>query len=317
MRPELFRLFDVGAPAYLLALLFGFMLATAMGAFLTRAQGHDPDIFVDLGISMLIWGVVGARLLHVLADGYLMDYVHLCTDPAKVAWLIPKSECLSMRVDGLWDAATNACHPKERDCLRWANFTAGGLTFYGGLILATVRAYYKLCPTTIGFWGAADVASVGIPLGLAMGRLGCLLGGCCFGSVSSLPWGLSFPAWSDASRTHVKQGLLGAVSMPSLHVHPTQIYESLMSLAVAGWCLFVALPRKRFGGHAFVQFAALYAIGRFAIEFLRDDDRGGGLGLSTSQWVSVWLLLFAVVTYAFRSRSSLAAIVASKVEEQP
>lgn len=305
MKPEFFRVFEIAAPSYLIALLFGFMVATAMGALLTRAGGHDPDIFVDLGISMLIWGVVGARLLHVVADGFFMDYVHLCTDPSKVAWTIGKAECLSARVEGVWDVAAGVCHPKERDCLRWANFTAGGLTFYGGLILATGRAYFKLRRTSLGFWGAADVASVGIPLGLAMGRLGCLLGGCCFGSVSSVPWALRFPAWSDASRAHVKQGLLGAASMPSLHVHPTQIYESLMSLAVAGWCLFVAFPRKRFGGHAFVQFAGLYAVGRFVIEIWRDDDRGGGMGLSTSQWVSVWLLLFAFVTYLLRRRSVL------------
>ncbi len=317
MKPELFRLFDVGAPAYLLLLLFGFMLATAMGAFLTRAEGHDPDIFVDLGISMLIWGIVGARLLHVFADGFFMDYVHLCTDPSKVAWSISKAECVSTRVDGVWDLAANACHPKERDCLRWANFTAGGLTFYGGLILATIRAIYKLRPTTLGFWGAADVSSVGIPLGLALGRLGCLLGGCCFGSISDAPWALRFPGWSDASRMQAKQGLLSAASMPSLHVHPTQIYESLMSLTVAAWCLFVAFPRKRFAGHAFVQFAGLYAVGRFVIEIWRNDDRGGGLGLSTSQWVSVWLLLFAMTTYVIRRRTALVNASANAVIDLP
>lgn len=313
MRPELFRLFDVGAPAYLLALLFGFMMATAMGALLTRASGHDPDIFVDLGISMLIWGIIGARLLHVIADGYFMDYVHLCTDPSKVSWNISKAECLSTRVDGLWDAAAAACHPKERDCLRWANFTAGGLTFYGGFILAMARAVYKLRATTLGFWRTADIAAVGIPLGLALARLGCFLGGCCFGSRTDVAWAVSFPAWSDASRAHVKQGVLGVASLPSLPVHPTQIYESVASLLVAGWCLFVALPRKRFDGHVFVQFAALYAFARFTIEFWRDDDRGGGFGLSTSQWVSIWLLVFALVTYLYRRRSGLATHVAAEV----
>jgi len=134
MRPELFRVLDVGFPSYFVLLLSGFIFATTLGVLWARRIGEDPDVVVDLGIFTLLMGVVGARVLHVIADGYFWDYVHLCTDPARVVWKITKVDCLSASYDGAWDAAGNVCHPKEGDCFAWAKFWAGGLTYYGGFL---------------------------------------------------------------------------------------------------------------------------------------------------------------------------------------
>ena len=120
MRPELFRILDVAFPAYFLLLLAGFMFATAAGAVWARRIGKDPDVIVDLGLACLLMGVVGGRLLHVIADGYFWDYVHLCTDPARVSWHITREHCLHSSVNGLWDAAHGVCHPKEANCFAWA-----------------------------------------------------------------------------------------------------------------------------------------------------------------------------------------------------
>ena len=73
-------------------------------------------------------------------------------------------------------------------------------------------------------------------------------------------------------------------------VHPTQIYESAASLAIAALCLYVVHPRKRYDGQVFLVFVVLYAAARFVIEYFRDDDRGGLVGLSTSQWIGVALV---------------------------
>src|SRR3954465_13748028 len=132
MRPELFRLFDVGFPSYFVLLLPGFLFATARGILWARRIGQNPDVIVDLGIAMLLAGVAGGRILHVLADGYFWDYVHLCTDPLQVDVRVAHEECAT-RVAGVWDSAKNVCHP-GRDCLGWAKFWAGGLTYYGGFI---------------------------------------------------------------------------------------------------------------------------------------------------------------------------------------
>ena len=84
MRGELFTLFGIGFPSYFVLLLSGFLFATAAGVLWARRIGENPDVIVDLGLAMLLAGVAGARIMHVLADGYFWDYVHICTDPSKV-----------------------------------------------------------------------------------------------------------------------------------------------------------------------------------------------------------------------------------------
>ena len=70
MQGRLFTWFDIPFPSYFVLLLTGFVFATAAGAVWAKRIGQNPDVVVDLGIAMLLAGVAGARLLHVLADGY-------------------------------------------------------------------------------------------------------------------------------------------------------------------------------------------------------------------------------------------------------
>lgn len=304
MRPELFRFFDVGFPSYFVLLLTGFLFATALGTLWARRIGLNADVVVDLGLAMLLAGVAGARILHVLVDGYFWDYVHLCTDPARVDWPLDRAECLSSTYDGVWDAARGVCHPKASDCFAWAKFWAGGLTYYGGLIGASGAAVFLLTRDRFPFWKAADMAAFAIPMGLAFGRMGCLLAGCCFGAPTSLPWGLSFPPRSPASEAQAKEHLIESVRMWSVPVHPTQIYEAAASLAIAAACLFWVHPRKRYDGQVFAASLALYAVARFLVEILRRDARGGLLGLSTSQLIGVGLVVVATLVHRVRSSAT-------------
>ena len=300
MRPELFRLFDLGLPAYFSLLLTGFLFATALGVLWARRIGQNPDVIVDLGIAMLLAGVAGARILHVLADGYFWDYVHLCTDPSKVNWPLTKAECVPPNYDVRWDDALSLCHPLARDCFAWAKFWAGGLTYYGGFLGSLAAAWFLLERDRFPFWKAADMAGFAVPMGLAFGRMGCLLAGCCFGAETDLPWGLSFPPRSPASDAQFKSHVLSTATTWSRPVHPTQIYESAASLAIAAVCLFLVHPRKRYDGQVFVSFLALYAVARFVLEILRRDDRGGVAWLSTSQLIGVGLVVAAFVLHRAR-----------------
>jgi phosphatidylglycerol:prolipoprotein diacylglycerol transferase len=259
---------------------------------------------VDLGLGTLLAGIVGSRLLHVFADGYFMDYVHLCTDPSKVQWFVGKQQCLEQYA-GHWDMVRNVCRPVERDCLAWARFYAGGLTYYGGFIAASAAAFYMLRTDKFPFWKAADMAGMVIPVGIGFGRLGCLFAGCCFGSVSSGPWAMIFPSGSPASDAHYKEHLLPVSGLPSLPVHPTQLYESALALAIAAVLILRLHGRKRYDGHVFVAFVGSYAVGRFVLEFFRADDRGGLFGLSTSQWLGIVFLLVAVRVHQRLSKSVL------------
>lgn len=302
MRSQLFRLFDVGAPSYFVLLITGFLFATALGVLWAKRIGRNPDVVVDLGLGMLLAGVAGARLMHVLFDGYFWDYVHLCTDPSLVNWKLTKSECLSARYDGLWDAAREVCHPKKADCWAWAYFWSGGLTYYGGFIGASVVAWFLLKRDRFPFWKAADMAGFAVPTGLAFGRMGCLLAGCCFGVRSDGPLGLVFPGKSPASEAQFKLGELAHRNMPSLPVLPAQIAESAACLAIAAVCLYVVHPKKRYDGHVFVAFVVLYAAARFVLEFFRADDRGGLLWMSTSQWVGLLLIAAAAAFHYYKIR---------------
>jgi phosphatidylglycerol:prolipoprotein diacylglycerol transferase len=266
--------------------------------------GENADVIVDLGLAMLLAGVAGGRILHVLADGYFWDYVHLCTDPSQVNWPFDKAECLSGQYNGVWDAAKGVCHPKNVDCFAWAKFWAGGLTYYGGLLGASGAAWFLLKRDRFPFWKAADMAGFAVPLGLAFGRMGCLMAGCCFGATCDLPWAMSFPWRSAASEAQFKAHLLPSAKLWSLPVHPTQIYESAASLAIAAACALWVHPRKRYDGQVFAAFLALYAVARFFLELLRRDDRGGVAGLSTSQLVGIGLVIAAGVIHAFRGASN-------------
>jgi phosphatidylglycerol:prolipoprotein diacylglycerol transferase len=296
MRPELFRILDLSLPSYFVLLLSGFLFATTVGVLWARRIGEDPDVVVDLGLFTLLMGVVGARLLHVVADGYFWDYVHLCTDPSKVDQRITRADCLG-DYGGVWDAAKSVCHPAAADCFAWAKFWAGGLTYYGGFLGAVAASWYLLKKDRFPYWRAADMGGIVVPLGLAFGRMGCLLAGCCFGARTDTALGLIFPPGSPASEEQFKAGELANMHLASWPVHPTQIYESAGSLAIAFFCLIYVHPRKRYDGQVFLAFVVLYAAMRGAIEILRRDDRGGFWGFSTSQLIGVALVLAAIAAH--------------------
>ena len=295
MHSRLFDLFGEPVPAYFTMLMVGFALATWVGARWAKRSGFDHNTIIDLGLYALIFGVGGARILHVIADGYFWDYVHLCTDPSLVGWRITHAECTA--VAGVWDAAANVCRPAGRDCFAWAEFWNGGLAYYGGLVAAAAYGIYFLKKERFPLLKGVDMVGMVIPLGLFFGRLGCFLGGCCFGQPvhgdGILP--VIFPGGSPASEAEWKLGLLTSPNIQSLPVHPTQLYESIGSLAIAAFCMLWVHPRKRFDGQVMLVFLALYAILRFVLEFMRADDRGALFGLSTSQLIGVCIL--ALVAY--------------------
>jgi phosphatidylglycerol:prolipoprotein diacylglycerol transferase len=301
--PEFGRVFGEPIPAYFALLSTGFILATWLTARWAKRMALDPEVIVDLGLVAVLAGVAGARVLHVIADGYFWDYVHLCTDPSAVVWrtVADRGECLSLR--GAWDATRGVCHAAERDCFAWAEFWNGGLAYYGGLIAASGAGLWLLRRERFPLAKTCDAVGMVMPLGLFFGRLGCFFGGCCFGITTDSRFGMSFPAYSAASEKQVRDGVLASKALPSLPVHPTQLYE-------AGGCLLIAIvlalwlqPRKRFDGQVMLAFLGAYALLRFLLEYLRDDDRGGLLGLSTSQLIGVVVIAALVPVWRHLSRA--------------
>ncbi len=308
MYPRLAEFFGQPLPAYFTLLVVGFGLATLIGVRLSKRISADHEVFIDLGLFSLIAGVLGGRALHVIADGYFWDYVHLCTDPSLVEWRITQAQCSN--VEGVWDAAASVCKPAGRDCFAWAAFWRGGLAYYGGLIAASAYGIHFLRKEGFPVLKGVDFAAIGIALGLFFGRMGCFLGGCCFGS--QLDEGhfaaVRFPAWSPASESQWREGLLSHPGLESLPVHPAQLYEALGCLAITAFVV-AWRPRKRFDGQLMMIFLALYAALRFVLEYVRADDRGGMLGLSTSQLIGVAIMavvVFGYVKLSAHAKSNLA-----------
>jgi phosphatidylglycerol:prolipoprotein diacylglycerol transferase len=295
MLPTLAEILGEPIPAYFTFLLIGFAFATWLAARLAKKDGLDPNTFIDLGLFSVILGVLGARLLHVLVDGYFWDYVHLCTDPAQVAWEITVAQC--ERAEGIWDASREVCQPSRRDCFAWAAFWRGGLTYYGGLIAASAFGIWFLKREGVPIYRGMDIAAIGISLGLVFGRLGCFLGGCCFGTHTEQPFGVTFPPFSPASESQWRAGLIRAPHLPSLPVHPTQLYEAFGCLAITGFLLCWLRPKKRFDGQVMLAFIGLYAVLRFTLEFWRADERGEFLALSTSQLLAIPALLLVATLW--------------------
>ncbi len=267
-------------PAYMTLLIIGFALATWLVRREEDRSGKNGDRIVDLALLMVFFGLLGARLLSVLADGHLQDFVNLCTDPKlvpaldqKVAICNTAAEC---GFDYLCDTATHKCYP-PRDCLAALKFWQGGLAFYGGFILAVPVGMLYARRKRLGLWRLADLCAPVTAFGLFFGRLGCFLNGCCYGQATSLPWGVDFPQVGGHG-----------------HVHPTQLYEALGSLAIFAALYWIVRPRKRRHGDVFAWLLVLYGSLRFLLEFVRADERGGFLGLSTSQWIGIPLVAWGV-----------------------
>jgi len=293
MLPNFGEILGEPIPAYFTLLMFGFSLGIYSAVRWSKRVGLDHDSIIDMGLASILGGIIGGRLLHVFADGYFMDYVHMCTDPAQVAWEITQGQCKT--AEGLWDAAARVCRPAARDCLAWAKFYNGGLAYYGGLVVGGLSAARVVARDGLPVIKVADVSFLGVAVGLFWGRIGCFLGGCCYGVTTDHVLGVAFPAWSPASEGQFREHVLSHPGQPSLPVHPTQLYEAVGCLAIAVFLNAWGPRHKRFDGHMGLMFLALYAVLRFGIEFLRADDRGLYFGVSTSQWISLVILGFVLI----------------------
>jgi len=118
-----------------------------------------------------------------------------------------------------------------------------------------------------------DTFAAPVAVAVAIGRLACFQAGCCYGTPTTLPWGVAFPT---------------AVEAPSLPRHPTQLYESLFHGAAAV-VLVVLARRGLFRGQLIKLYLLSYLVYRFATEFIRPEARLL-LGLTGYQWAALTLV---------------------------
>ena len=148
---------------------------------------------------------------------------------------------------------------------------------------------------SLPLWVTCDAFAPGIVLGQAVGRVGCLLAGCCYGHPTDHPWGITFTDPIAATNVGTPLGV---------SLHPTQLYESFAAILILAFLLLLERKGRTFNGRTFWTYLLLYPVARFLIEFLRGDPRGTVFDvLSTSQFVSVLLIPLSVIMLLVLSRT--------------
>lgn len=246
MHPILFSYGPITLYTYGVLLAAAYLLGLQLAIVRARKHGLDSTRVLDLGVWIIISALLGAKLMLLL-----VDFRYFVDNP--------------------------------RELLSLAR--SGGV-FYGGLILAVVVSIWYIRRVRLPLWTTCDMFAPGIALGHVVGRLGCLMAGCCYGLPTDLPWGITFtnPAAAANVGTPLNQPL-----------HPTQLYEAGAELLILGILLATERRGRPFPGRTFWGYLALYAISRFFIEFYRGDPRGMIFGVSTSQFVSLIILPLSLV----------------------
>jgi phosphatidylglycerol:prolipoprotein diacylglycerol transferase len=179
----------------------------------------------------------------------------------------------------------------------------GGIVSYGGFFGGALGGVWFARRHKMSIARLGDAMLPALALGQAFGRVGCLLVGDDYGKPWDGPWAVTFPAL---------EGGLIPPHLVGVPLHPSQIYLSLMNLAIFGITAWM-FARRKFDGQVLAATMVLYAVGRFGIEYTRGDDvERGFLGsLSTAQWWSLGTAVLAALLFLrFRSRGRLAEAAA-------
>lgn len=284
MHPILFEIpgIHLKLHAFGLLLCLAFFAAIALGIWRARRESLNPDWVYDIGLWALFGGLIGARLFYVV-QYWGQGRIRSFFDIFKI-----------------WE---------------------GGIVFYGGLAggLAACLAFALIKKLPI--LPLLDLSAPSLALGLAIGRLGCFMNGCCYGDPANLPWAVSFPpgssAWWDhvnESAAHPENPLLPGLTREhvdaarsdrilentpwSAPVHPTQLYSS-----IDGFLLLAVLsafyPLRRRDGQVMALFLVLYPLSRTLIEELRGDEGAFLLGMTISQTTSLLIFATGVALFLF------------------
>ncbi|MEM9702841.1 MAG: prolipoprotein diacylglyceryl transferase family protein, partial [Planctomycetota bacterium] len=154
---------------------------------------------------------------------------------------------------------------------RSANLTDGGLILLGGVIGAAIAFFFVCRMWKVDPLKAADVAIPSCFLGLAFGRIGCLMYGCCWGDRCELPWAIHFPAGGITYDSLVGRGFLSPDAPRTYGLHPTQLYSAFNALVLSALTALYC-PRRPRDGAVLALALLIYPPARATLEALRGDD---------------------------------------------
>jgi phosphatidylglycerol:prolipoprotein diacylglycerol transferase len=261
---------------YGVLIALGFIFGIGIGVREARRTGFDEEAVLDMGFWALLSGMVGARIYFILVNWKEYFVTHPWVRVEQLGFDIPA-------VLAVWQ---------------------GGLVFYGGAIGAVATFFWFATRRKLPVWRFADILIVSLPLGHALGRLGCFAAGCCWGDsafhmdgstvVSDFAFAAQFPKDSLAygSLLHTVEPAIRDLMVQTSHtmpIYPTQIMEALGETCIFGILLLVR-SRKVFHGQVTVTYFLLYPLLRATMEAYRGDaERGYVIDkvLSVGQFTSI------------------------------
>lgn len=271
MYPEILRIPFLNLPiyGYGLMLVTGLLLAIELGRYLAKKYGLDPDVFSACGLIAVFSGILGARVLFVVEN---------------------------------WREFFGGEMALGARLFEVVNISSGGLVYYGGVIAAVPAVLGYVVWKKVPVVRALDIIAPCLMIGLAFGRVGCYLNGCCWGKDCELPVARALGEFPYGSPPYVAQSDAGLVTPPvellrdladgsavaytreevkkvpglaavavrhhSLPVHPTQLYSVVTATLLAG-ILVTSLTLGLRVGVTFGLMLVLEGLTRTLIESLR------------------------------------------------
>ncbi len=239
MLPKLIEFGDFYLPTYGVLVAIGFLAGLWVTSSLGKRVGIDSEKISNLAISCALAGLLGAKLMMFVFD---------------------------------WDRYAQ----NPRDIFTLETLQAAGV-YQGGFILAFIAAIFLIRSYKMPPLLTMDAFAPGIAIGHAIGRLGCLAAGCCWGARCDRPWAITFTDYTAYEITGVPLGI---------PLHPSQIYESVFNFALC-YFLYRVFMKRPVPGTVIGLYLVLYSIARFVIEFFRDHAQDLIGPFSNTQWISV------------------------------
>ena len=219
--------------SYGLSLVAAFLAASFLAQKQAVLEGIDPQAIFNLLFLSFLSGIIGSRLLYVIEN-----LTYYLKNPLEIIM-----------------------------------FQHGGLSWFGGIFLGSLFAFWYLNNVKLPVYKTLDLVIPFVALGQAIGRIGCLLNGCCYGK-PSMVYGLYFPSL-DA------------------RLIPTQLYSSLVMLIIFAFLRRMQVePHKQ--GQILFSYFLLYAAKRFTIEFWRADNPVIAYGLTLFQYISIGIFIISI-----------------------
>ncbi|MFA5507156.1 MAG: prolipoprotein diacylglyceryl transferase [Vulcanimicrobiota bacterium] len=236
MHPVLIKPFGFAIYSYSAMLLLAFIFGIGLAVWIAKRRGPtDPSAVQDVGVLGIIWGLIGGRLGWIL-----WEFDYYSTNPDQIL-----------------------------------NLRAGGMTILGGIVMPFIALtiYYKY--KGVQPLNVLDTYAAPLLLGMAIGRLGCVLHGCCQGNVCDPGFALALT---------YPEGTFG-VGEPAGPRYPSQLFETFADLLLMGFIIWL-IPRIKFAGQGIYTMLLGYGIIRFLNEFTRGDIKYIG-PITLAQWVAI------------------------------